>query len=362
MVSNSTVLSVISFFVVIGPLIFFHELGHFLAARWNNIAVEEFGIGYPPRMLILLEHKGTKYTLNWLPLGGFMRPAGEDDPKIPGGFSSAPKLARFIVLAAGPGANILVAFLLLIALYMIGVPVPSGDPGARVAVVEEASPASQAGLREGDIILYADGQYVEEYGDLTQYILTRTEQHPGEPISLTVQRGSQTLELQVTPRHDPPEGQGPTGIQVQPITVIQQYNVFEAVGQSAAEMGFYARAFVELPLAAIRQQIPVEYLRPVSIVGISQLGGQAMGASFDEGTPWPILRLTAAISMALAITNLLPLPALDGGRILFVIIEAFRGRRVDPQRETMVHLIGFAILLTTMLVFVYLDIVNPLVP
>src|SRR5688572_32146966 len=117
---GNTGLSVLAFFVVIGPLIFFHELGHFLGARWNNITVEEFGIGYPPRMLTLFERNGTKYTLNWLPLGGFMRPAGEGDPTVEGGFDAASRLARFSTLFAGPAANIVIAFVLLLVMFMLG--------------------------------------------------------------------------------------------------------------------------------------------------------------------------------------------------------------------------------------------------
>ncbi len=356
---GNTGLSILAFFVVIGPLIFFHELGHFLVARLNRIRVEEFGIGYPPRMLTLFERGGTKYTLNWLPLGGFMRPSGEDDPAIPGGFASSSKRSRVSVLAAGPAANILVAFILLVIMFLFGA--PTELPGARVIAVEAGSPAAEAGLQKDDIIIKADDIEIVNYGVLTNYIHKSVEEHPGQDIALTVKRNGQTIQASVSPRIQPPEGQGPTGIQVQPIVEIRHYGLFEAIGRSGSELWNFTKAFVELPVAAIRNQIPARYLRPVSVVGISQLGGQAIDNSISQNSAWPILQLTSVISLALAVTNLLPLPALDGGRILFVLIEALRGRRVDPQRETMVHLIGFAILLTTMLVFVYLDIVDPLI-
>jgi regulator of sigma E protease len=357
---GSTGLSILSFFIVIGPLIFFHELGHFLAARWNNIHVEEFGIGYPPRMLTLFERGGTKYTLNWLPLGGFMRPAGEDDPQVGGGFASSSKRARISVLAAGPGANVIIAFLLLVVMFMTGAPIEL--PGAEIVAVERDSPASEGGLEVGDIIMKADDVEITSYDKLTTYISQQRKDNPGEAITLTVLRDGESLALDVVPRVNPPDGQGPTGIQVQSIIEVRRFSLPAAVGESLNEMWTYTKAFVELPIAAIKGLIPARYMRPVSPIGISELGGQALQASIDQNQAWPIIQITAVISLALAVTNLLPLPALDGGRILFVLIEAVRGRRIDPQRETMVHLIGFAILLTTMLVFVYLDIVDPLVP
>ncbi|HEC23570.1 MAG TPA: RIP metalloprotease [Chloroflexi bacterium] len=352
---GGTGLSVLAFFLVIGPLILVHELGHFLVARWHGIRVEEFGIGFPPRMVTLFEQGGTKFTLNWIPLGGFMRPAGEDDPSVEGGLAAASKRARLAVLAAGPIANFLLAFLLLVLMFMLGA--PEEQPGASIALVEPGSPAERAGLQPGDIILSADDVPIEQYTDLTHYIFS----HVGETVILTVQRGDEMLDLSITPRTEWPEGQGPTGIVVQPVVEIKRHGLFGATWQAIKEFGALLKAFIEVPAAVIREQIPARYLRPISIVGISQLGGQAIGASFDQNAAWPIIQLTAFISLALGVTNLLPLPALDGGRILFVLIEAIRGRRVDPQRETLVHFIGFALLLTAMIFFIYLDIVDPLV-
>ncbi|NLH09169.1 MAG: RIP metalloprotease RseP, partial [Chloroflexi bacterium] len=126
-------------------------------------------------------------------------------------------------------------------------------------------------------------------------------------------------------------------------------------------MGNIMVAFVELPSLIAQNQIPTRYLRPVSVIGISQMGGQAMEASLSQAAAWPIIQLTALISLALAITNLLPIPALDGGRILFVLIETIRGKRISPEREAVVHFVGFALLVTAMIAFMYLDIVDPLI-
>lgn len=348
-------LAVLAFFVVIGPLIFFHEMGHFIAARLNGITVEEFGIGYPPRMLTLFERNGTKYTLNWLPMGGFMRPAGEDDPSVPGGLAAASKRARLTVLAAGPAANFLVALLLLIVMFMIGA--PEEQPGALVTAVEPASPAEAGGLLPGDVILAVDGQSIDTYSDLTRYIFA----HVGQTMTMHIQRGGAALDLTLTARNEWPEDQGPTGIQVQPIYEVRSYGLLQSIGRSLQEIGVFLRTFVELPARVIEGQIAARYLRPVSVIGISQLGGQAMEAAIDQNVVWPIIQLTAMISLALAITNLLPIPALDGGRILFVLVEAVRGRRVSPERETLIHFVGFALLIMAMFLFMYLDIVDPLV-
>jgi regulator of sigma E protease len=285
-----------------------------------------------------------------------MKPIGEDDPTVRGGLAASSKLSRLTVLAAGPGANMLLAYGLLVVMFMVGVPIEKPDaPGAYITVVEPDSPAFQAGLEAGDVILSADGETTTRFDDLTTYIYG----HRGEAILLSVQRGNELLGVTIVPRLVPPAGQGPAGIQVQPITEMKRFGFFEAVGMALNEFGNYFRLMVELPFQAIQRQIPAEALRPVSIVGISRIGGEVIDNSIQENQAYPIIRFTAYISLALAITNLLPIPALDGGRILFVLIEAIRGRRVDPQRGTVVHLIGFAILLTVMVVFVYIDVAYP---
>jgi regulator of sigma E protease len=354
-VGLSTGLAILSFIIVIGPLILAHELGHFWAARAFRIQVEEFGFGYPPRLLTLFERKGTKYTLNLLPMGGFMRPAGEDDPSVVGGLSAASKLARFSVLAAGPAANVVVAYVLLVVMYLVGA--PHEIPGALIVNVVPDTPAYEAGLLADDQIVGVDGILIVDYGQLSSYI----REHTGELITLQIVRGGEPLDIDMTPRTEWPEGQGPTGIELATAYEIQRYGPLAALVEGARELGRLVQAFVEFPARVIRENIPARLLRPLSVVGISQLGGQAMEISLEENAVWPVIQLAAIISLALALTNILPLPALDGGRILFVLIEALRGKRVKAERESLIHFVGFALLILAMAVFMVLDIVDPLV-
>jgi regulator of sigma E protease len=353
-IGMSTGLAILAFIVIVGPLILLHELGHFAAARLFGITVEEFGIGFPPRMLTLFERKGTKYTLNWLPLGGFMRPAGENDATIEGGLAAASRIARFSVMAAGPATNIVVAFLLLVIMFMSGAPVQ--QPGVLVADVVRDSPAALAGMEVGDIIMKINDVEIGASNAPSDVIY----ENLGTPITITVKRNEALVDLTVTPRTEWPEGQGPTGFAFETIFESKHFGLFAAIGQSLTEIGQYFKTFIQLPAMIIRQQIPARYLRPVSVVGISQLGGQGIEASIETNQAWPILSFASMISLALGITNLLPIPALDGGRILFIIIETIRGKRINQERESLVHFVGFALLIGAMLVFVYLDLVDPL--
>ncbi len=345
------------FLLVLTPIVLVHELGHFWAARLTNIRVEEFGLGLPPRAVTLAERNGTIYSLNWIPLGGFVRPAGEDDPSIPGGLAAASKSARFFVLAAGAGANFLMALVVFWISYLVGA------PAVMISEVNPNSPAALAGLQAGDVILEVDG----EKADNTRIISAPMYERGGQSVELLILRAGEEMTLNVVPRligeYDP-EVEGPLGVSLTAAQTGERVtrNPLEAAVDSVRSVFDIIALTVRVPAMLVRGEISPEEARPVSIVGISQISGQAVEATAQNGNPFPILSMIAFINVALGFTNLLPIPALDGGRILFVLIEAVRGRRVPPEREGMVHIVGMIVLLCLMVLMIVQDIVNPIIP
>jgi len=327
------------FLVVLTPIVLIHEWGHFTAAKLSKIRVEEFGFGLPPRMIKLAERNGTIYSINWIPVGGFVRPAGEDDPDVPGGLASASKRARLFVLAAGAGANFLTAILFFWLAVMF-------TPMVAIANVNPGSPAAEAGLSAGDVVVEVDGQPVSSAGMLISTIADRA----GETIELLVQRDDEEVTLAMRPRlpgeFDAAEegalgiqlGDGPRQPGISPIT---------AMGDSLGMIWEYLSLYARLPSMLINREITPAEARPVSIIGISQISGIAFKDAVQSGNPYRLLIMAGFI---------------DGGRILFVLIEAIRGRRVEPQREGMVHLVGMLMLLGLMAFLIFQDIANPIVP
>ncbi len=348
-----------AFILVLTPIILVHELGHFVAARLSGIRVDEFGIGFPPRALTLFKRGGTIYTLNWIPVGGFVRPAGEDDPTVSDGFASASKRARFFTLIAGSGANFLFALFLFWIAFMIGPPkfevsIPEVVPG---------SPAEMAGIRAGDVILEINGLEVET----SDVVIEEVTSAAGKPLEMVVRRDGQLIPVVVTPRM-PGEydeaTEGPTGIVIRsdPSGGNISAGPIDAVGMAGQSIFDVVYGTLRAPLMLIQGQISPSEARPVSVVGISQLAGAAAEETARRRDLFPILWFAGIISVALGFTNLLPIPALDGGRISFVLVEAIRGRRIEPEREGMVHLVGMLVLLGLMVLIIIQDIVNPIIP
>ena len=353
--SSSLLWSIGGFFIVLTPIILVHELGHFFAARLSNIRVEEFGLGFPPRALKRAERNGTLYSLNWIPLGGFVRPAGEDDPTIPGGLAGASKRARLFVLFAGAGANFIMALVVFWIAFMIGM------PAVAVSEVASDSPAMVAGFQSEDVFLEVDGVKAETTGIIADIMRAKA----GEPVEVLVQRGEGTVLLTVIPRlpgeyDSAVEGPIGVGLMAAPGGERITRGPGEALVDSAASMWEIVSLTVQVPAMLINGDITPSEARPVSVVGISQIAGQAAEVSVSNNNLFPILNMIAFISVALGFTNLLPIPALDGGRILFVLVEAIRGRRIEPEREGMVHVVGMLVLLGLMVLLIVQDIVNPI--
>ncbi len=406
-----------------------HEIGHFWAARWMKVRIEEFGIGYPPRILSLGRRNGVEYTLNWIPLGGFVRLAGEDDPGVENGLGSKKPGQRATVLVAGAFMNLLLALILFTGLAMYGeLQVVSDQVG--VYWVEPGSPAERAGVQAGDLFVEINGRAVTDQEDIAiETILNR-----GYTITLLLQRDGQRVSTSLVPRKEPPPGEGAMGIRMayyESPVVIQRFaedapaalaglregDVIVAVDGQPVDSSLQYRSYLaahenqtlqvtvqrdgsqmtvpvyhgedevyplgldylhvafrsySLPTgivkglqetvdagllvprtiaAVIRTSVPVSDISgPVGIVGAAATVAQYGGL-------YGLVRLTGVISINLFLINLFPLPALDGGRLAFVLLEWIRGgRRLSPEKEGLVHLIGFFLLIAFGVLITYYDI------
>ena len=232
---------------------------------------------------------------------------------------------------------------------MIGTLVPDeNEPGAGVYEVVSDSPAAEAGLRLGDTVIAVDGQGVEDY----EALQTHTHAHLGQLISLTVRRGGAIIPpVEITPRVEPPEGEGPMGIRIGPALVVKSYPLWEAIPRGAYETFLFLFAILQWAVLVVRGLVAPEVAGPI---GILQATSEVVQYGLTD-----TLRFAAFLSTQLAIVNMLPFPALDGGRLVFVILEALRrGKRISPQREGLVHIIGMVILLGLVLVFSYFDVLR----
>jgi len=332
----------VNFILGLAALIFIHELGHFIAARLMNVEVEEFGIGFPPRLVKLFEYKGTEYTLNWIPLGGFVRPKGENDPSIEGGLAAASPWVRLVVLFAGPLMNILAAVLLAFIFIL-----NQGEQAPVVEYVEPGSPAAEVGLLPDDMFLEVDGQPIYSITKLQNVV----DHNLGQTIDVVVRRGDETLTLNLAPRPNPPEGQGPMGVGLDIVEVSVPLST--AIYHGALITYDSAYNMATLPVRMVRGQASPQEGRLVGYKGMYDIYERVQR---DQSPLW----FFSIISLSLGIMNLLPIPALDGGRIFLTLPEILIRRRIPPQYETAIHMIGFAVLLLLLFYINLQDFINPL--
>lgn len=496
LVGNDFISSLLAFGLVLIPAVIVHELGHLLAAKAVGITILEFGVGYPPRAFKLFSWGETIFTFNIIPLGGFVRPFGEDmvrpqsaeevakaraelndakeapqDPMErefqsdrerllrlgitnPKTINDAKPLGRIFFMAAGAIANVLGALVVFFIVGLTGVQEPTGQsvavadiapgsvliqaglqpgdlieglngvtidgrdvlvaalngsepvtldvrrlaadgetietaqiviPAGAVSGLEQVadslvvsdyqadSPAALAGMQPGDIFLSADGQSLQR-PDAFEVLREVNEANQGREYTLKVERGGETINLQVTPRVNPGAlGYLGAGVQTireygtlslidgSPIIVTRQLGLGESVQYAFSEVGTVLQMIAQLPARLLSGEASSEESRVVSIVGISQLGGVLLQGSVEEGSLFPFLRFAALISIALGITNLLPIPPLDGGRILFVLIEMVRGKPMSQRLEDAIMMTGVLFMLALGVIFIINDIANPIV-
>lgn len=353
---NISMLDILAFVVILGVMVIAHELGHYIMAKRAGVKVEEFGFGYPPR-LFGIRRGETLYSVNLVPLGGFVKMLGEEDPAHERSFASARKSWRAIVLVAGPAMNLFLAVLLFAASFMAGWPTPL-ESEVVVSGVQPGSPAEAGGLRTGDQLVSMSGLTVTGMQDVKSAVSTSA----GSAIQLVVRRDGAEVALSVRP------GVGTAGNLAIGVSLSQRatkiarksYPPAEAIVKGARQTAEMVALTFYVPVLALRGQIPAEAARPVGPVGIFDVVSQAASETVSRNWWFPLLSTTALLSVGLGVANLLPIPGLDGGRLLFVLLEAVRRKRVSPERETMIHLVGIAFLLSMVVVISYFDLLAPI--
>lgn len=332
-------LTVIAAIVIFGLLIFFHELGHFLVAKRVGIGVIEFAIGFGPR-LISQQSGDTVYSLRVFPLGGFVRLVGEDPEESDeeGSFQNKPVWARFSVIAAGPIMNFILAVLLFSLIYFAFLGVPVAGSTVIGAVMEDGR-AEMAGLQPGDRIVSIAGERVDDWGQL----VARIHAHPDEEIAIEFERDGQIRNVSVVPERDPQTAEGRIGIQQQTVMFAPLLSLRAGVEHTIWFIRLFATSIMQMVTGRAAPDV-------VGPVGIIRIVGEVAKTGVVN-----LMSLAAIISLNLGILNLLPIPALDGSRLMFLLLEGVRGRPIDPQKESFIHFIGFTVLILLMIVIAYRD-------
>ncbi len=360
--------TLIVFILALGGMIFVHELGHFIAARAVGVEVEEFGFGLPSKKLVtLFTWQGTEFTIHALPLGGFIRPKGENDPNIPGGLAAANPWKRLVVLFAGPLMNLITAvivFSFLIASEGMAVP-----GSIKIESISPNSPAQQAEVQSGDILLAINGEKVTDIQPAIAIIQANLD----KPVELLIDRDGKEVTIVATPLSSRTKSEGALGVALgyptRPATFV------ESVSGGFTITGLQAATIVYLPVALIQGVIAPEEARFIGFKGIFDMFDVAVeedvtsrqevaaaqttsAASTPRPTNWT-LNLIGMLSISLGVMNLFPIPALDGGRILFTLPEILFRKRVPMEWENTVNGIAMLLLISLMLFVNVMDFVNP---
>jgi regulator of sigma E protease len=366
--------TILAFVAVLVVLVLVHELGHFIVAKRAGITVQEFGVGFPPRIGSVVWH-GTRYSVNWIPLGGFVKMLGEDgeveadkmrkrglseaavDKAMEGAFNRKPIWVRIVVLVAGVVMNFLLASVLFAV--ALSLPAQQGRGPLTITEIQAGSPAVVAGLQVGDVILSADGRTFEVSRDLTAYVRSRA----GHLVDLAIRRAGQEIDVPVTPRAlsdaEEAKGLGAVGFSYEPDRFVEVPPSASGPAEAAWE-GVTAAGDLAL-------KIPGGLASAVAgLLGLAPDAGTAVGPIGIASETGRVLRaplvsqliFIGILSVNLAVLNVLPFPPLDGGRIAVVVIEAVRRRRLPAEREALVYLTGFMVLILLVILISIRDVAN----
>ena len=353
-------MSLIIFIIILSALVVVHELGHFLVARTFGIRVDEFGLGFPPRAKRLFTWKGTPFTINWLPFGGFVKIFGENPSEqiemSPDSFQSKHRGIQAAVLTAGVFGNFLFAWMLLSLGFIAGLPAPANlslpveNTRTVITTVLPLSPAATAGLKSGDVILsLSRGEIPSE---LAPEALSLFIARSVEPITFTVERGGEISTKVVVPEESIIKDRLAVGLSMDVIGIVKlpPYKALWYGLKTTSELTLLTgQAIGTFILEALSGRADLASVTgPVGIVGM-------VGDVRELGFTY-LLTFTALLSINLTIINLLPLPALDGGRLLFVGIEAMTRRSVPPRIFNALNTVSFALLILLMLFITAQDI------
>lgn len=345
--------------LVLSFLVLIHELGHYLAARWMGVRVREFGFGYPPRALKLGTWKKTLFSLNWLPFGGFVRLAGDDAESLEGAgekdedgavipkkemFAQKPPIKRLIVVLAGVVVNIVFGIAAFAILYTV-FGIPENLPHPVIEVVAQGSPAETAQLKSGDEILLLNNEEVSS----AQAFIVMLQQFRGKTVTIEVKRDGKVLELQpyIRTLAETPADQGGLGVMLNDVK-IAHYPLWQMIPKGISRGVQDSYAFAKQILSSLGQlvvtlvqkrSVPSELSGPIGIVYAAQKQDV-----FKQG-PFTILNFAGLLSLNLGVLNLLPIPALDGGRAVFILLERLLGKERRVRYEQRANAVGIMFLL-----------------
>lgn len=358
------------FFIILAILIISHEFGHFLFAKLAKVKVEEFGFGFPPKIFWFKKGE-TIYSFNLFPIGGFVKILGENDEtkdlnnqsskeEDSGNFSFKPLSVKIGIIAAGVFFNFLLAWIIFSFGSVVGFPTEINDeanaPNAKVLIVDIAknSPAEKVGLIPGDIITRllheAEPRVISKSFEVREFV----SEHKGEEITIFYERGNETFSLNITPRISSPEGEGALGV------AMARVDILKTPFYKAPWEGFKRASFAVIFIAGGFYNLFADLFSGVNVSGqiAGPVGIFSIIKTQSQFGIMNIINFTALLSLVLVVVNILPFPALDGGRILFLIIEKLKGSPINAKVANAIHTAGFALLLLLMLVVTYNDIMR----